>query len=246
MALLAVAVAAADAGSKVLRRHFGSRLDITLKGEAGNLVTNIDVAAKHAVREVLKVARPDDAVTGEELDDIHTVDADIRWSVDPLDGTTGYTRGSPYFATSVAAVDVVTGRWLVGAVNAPSLERRYSASLGGGAWLNTAAGTRRLNGSSAGTGSLLLGTGFSYEEKVRRDQYARLPELMEPFSDLRCIGSAALGLCEAADGSVDAFVESDLFEFDWAAGALITEEAGLAVTRPAKMRGGITAYANHL
>ncbi|WP_331709306.1 inositol monophosphatase family protein, partial [Microbacterium sp. CCH5-D1] len=66
------------------------------------------------------------------------------------------------------------------------------------------------------------------------------------FTDLRSVGSAALGLCLVAEGSVDAFIETDLYEFDWAAGALIAEEAGLIVKRPATMRGGIVAHPPHL
>lgn len=69
---------------------------------------------------------------------------------------------------------------------------------------------------------------------------------MSSFTDLRSVGSAALGLCLAAEGSVDAFIETDLYEFDWAAGALIAEEAGLIVRRPPTRRGGIAAFPPHL
>jgi myo-inositol-1(or 4)-monophosphatase len=243
--LLEVAFAAAAAGAKVLQENQASHLEISVKGEIGNLVTQVDIAAEEAVRAILAARRPDDAITGEELDDIGSVESRIRWSVDPLDGTTNFTRGTPYFGTSVGAVDVSTGKWLVGVVEAPALGRRYWARTGHGAWLTDSRGTRRLTGSDSGRESRLFGTGFSYVEAVRSKQYADLLDLMVGFSDMRSYGSAALGLCEAADGSLDAFVESDLFEFDWAAGALIAEEAGLTVVRPATMRGGITTYSPH-
>lgn len=237
--LLSVARDAAAAGASVLAERAHEPLDITVKGEAGNLVTHIDLAAELVVREIISARRPLDAITGEELADHQSHESPVRWSVDPLDGTTNFARGAPHYCTSVAAVDVVTGDWLVGVVIAPALGRTYFASRGGGAWLETERGIERLHGPASESSSRLLGLGFSYSAAARATQYAAIPDAMAEFSDLRSLGSAALGLCEVADGKLDAFIESDLFEFDWAAGALIAEEAGIAVSRPAGHRGGI-------
>lgn len=240
--LLEIAKTASLAGASVLSERADEPLEITVKGEAGNLVTNIDLAAEQVVRELITDRRPQDAITGEELDDYVNSLAEVRWSIDPLDGTTNYTRGAPYFCTSVAALHVPTNHWLVGAVTAPALGRTYFASRGGGAWLTTSQGLRRLDGPLAGRSARLLGLGFSYSQDVRVTQYAEIPQLMASFSDVRSLGSAALGLCEVADGRLDAFVESDLFEFDWAAGALIAEESGVVVQRPTGMRGGVATF----
>src|SRR5690606_6990821 len=126
------------------------------------------------------------------------------------------------------------------------LDKEYFAMRGDGAWMSHAGKTVRITGPDPDSQTILFGTGFSYDPESRAKQYAALPKLMEQFTDLRSVGSAALGLCLAAEGAVDAFVESDLYEFDWAAGAVIAEEAGLIVHRPETFRGGISAYPKHL
>lgn len=240
--LLDLAKTAAAAGAAILSERADEPLEIFDKSEAGEIVTNIDLAAERAVREVILSRRPGDAITGEELGEHVNTDASVRWSVDPLDGTTNYPRQSPYYCTSVAAIDIATQEWLVGAVVAPALGRAYFASKGGGAWLSTSRGTRQLHGPLQKDSSRLLGLGFSYSRNVRESQFAAIPELMASFTDIRSLGSGALSLCEVADGRLDAYVESDFYEYDWAAGALIVEEAGVAVTRPKGpgLRGGIT------
>lgn len=237
--LLNVAKSAAEIGSALLLDRIHDILEITTKGEVGNIVTDVDLAAEVAIRAEIVGRRPFDGITGEELADRGTTHSPIRWSVDPMDGTSNYARANPYFCTSIAAIDTSSNTWLLGVVNAPALKRLYFATLGGGAWLTTPEGTRQLHGPSEHPDTRLLGLGFSYSREVRQTQFAMIPELMTGFSDIRSLGSAALGLCEVADGRLDAFVETDLYEFDWAAGAVIAEEAGVAVERPAGMRGGI-------
>ncbi|QYH35215.1 inositol monophosphatase family protein [Salinibacterium sp. M195] len=243
--LMDIAQSAAKIGGSLLLDKIHDVLEITTKGEAGNIVTDVDLAAEVAIRSEIVRRRPFDAITGEELEDRGATRSPIRWSIDPMDGTTNYARGNPYFCTSIAAIDTETNTWLVGVVNAPALNRLYFATRGGGAWLTTTEGTRQLHGPSERPGTRLLGLGFSYSREVRETQFAMIPELMSGFSDIRSLGSAALGLCEVADGRLDAFVETDLYEFDWAAGAVIAEESGVTVERPSGMRGGIrTALEN--
>lgn len=237
--LLEVALEAAKAGSRVLADRAGETLDVSTKGQAGDIVTNIDLESERLVRRAIIARRPLDEISGEELEHHENPSARVRWSVDPLDGTTNFARRAPYYCTSVAAQDLTTGHWLVGAVVAPALGRTYFASRGAGAWLTTAQGTSRLLGPTGENSSRLLGLGFSYDPDSRDRQFAAIPRLMTAFSDIRSLGSAALGLCEVADGRLDAFFESDLFEFDWAAGALIAEEAGVTVIRPPGLRGGV-------
>jgi myo-inositol-1(or 4)-monophosphatase len=92
---------------------------------------------------------------------------------------------------------------------------------------------RRLEGPDPGRTGGLLAAGFSYDGATRTGQLAELPGLMEGYGDLRRLGSAALELCLVADGTLDAFYERGLNEHDFAAGALIAEEAGAVVRRPA-------------
>jgi myo-inositol-1(or 4)-monophosphatase len=233
--LLDVALAAARAGAQVLSAGALAAPEITVKGERGNLVTNVDVAAERAVREVLEVRRPGDQVTGEELPDTVPSQAGLRWSIDPLDGTTNFTRGIPYYATSVGVVDG-DGCWLAGAVIAPALDKCYFGSVGGGAWLADSRGVRRLTGpTSDDGGARLLGMGYSYSAKTRAEQYAMTADLMAGYTDARSLGSAALAVCAVAEGTLDGYVETDLAEYDWAGAAVIAEAAGLQVVRPTAM-----------
>ncbi|QEN14688.1 inositol monophosphatase family protein [Mycolicibacterium sp. ELW1] len=229
--LLDVALAAARSGADVLAAGARGDLQITTKGEQGNLVTNVHVAAEHAVRGVIGARRPADEITGEELPPAGRPTAAVRWSIDPLDGTTNFTRGIPYYATCVGAVDA-DGDWLAGAVVAPALGKTYFAHRGGGAWLADAAGVRRLAGPDNGAGARLLGMGYSYSADVRREQFTLTAQHMRDYTDARIFGSAALAICAVAEGAIDGFVETDLAEHDWAAAAVIAEEAGLRVSRP--------------
>lgn len=230
--LLDVAREAAAAGAAVLARRSIEGLNAVNKSADGDWVTAFDTAAEQAVREVLARRRPQDTVTGEELEDTVPVHASgIRWSIDPLDGTTNFIRNIAYYATSVAAVDD-DGVWLAGVVHAPALVRVYSAARGHGAWLAEHGNVRQLTGPDPARVGKLLGTGFSYDAGVRAEQYAALPELVSGYADIRRLGSAALDLCMVADGTLDGYSERGLNEYDYAAGALIAEEAGVPVLRP--------------
>ena len=95
----------------------------------------------------------------------------------------------------------------------------------------------RLTGPVPGRSGRLLATGFGYDPAHRQVQVRALEALLPGFGDVRRIGSAALDLCMVADGTLDAYAEFGTQEWDWAAGALIAEEAGAAVRRPASPDG---------
>ncbi len=230
--LLAVARAAARAGAAVLAGRSSTALELTNKGEAGDWVTDFDVAAENAVRGVILEHRTTDAITGEEHGTTRPENpSGYRWSIDPLDGTTNFIRNIVYYATSVAVADA-DGAWLAGVVDAPALGRTYYASRGGGAWLEQEGIRTRLTGPQPGRKGQILATGFSYDPGVRAEQAEVLGGLMDGFADVRRLGSAALDLCLVADGTHDAYGERGLNEHDFAAGALIAEEAGCWVRRP--------------
>lgn len=233
--LLHLAEQAAAAGAEVLAQRDVAALGATRKSSDTDWVTAFDLAAERAVRSVIVNLRPHDVITGEELGT--TVPAGkhdgsrVRWSVDPLDGTTNFIRNIVYYCTSVAAADD-DGTWLAGVVHAPALRRIYWASRGGGSWLSDHGTVRRLAGPGTGRGRLLA-TSFSYDPATRAAQVDDLGALLDGFGDMRRLDSAALELCMVADGTLDAFVERGLNEHDFAAGALIAEEAGVVVHRPA-------------
>lgn len=230
--LLELAKAAAAAGARILAGRNVEEFHAANKSSEGDWVTAFDLAAEEAVREVIIAARPQDHITGEELDARVASDGSgLRWSIDPLDGTTNFIRNIVYYCTSVAVMDD-DGAWLAGVVAAPALGRTYWAARGQGAWLREGGKTRRLSGPPAGRHGKLMGTAFAYDPERRARQLQDFPALMNGFSDLRRIGSAALDLCMVADGTLDAYGERGLHEHDWAAGILIAEEAGAWVHRP--------------
>jgi myo-inositol-1(or 4)-monophosphatase len=242
--LLELAKEAAAAGAAVLADRNTQDLAASNKGAAGDWVTAFDVAAEDAVRNVLLGARPDDAITGEENGThIPASPSGYRWSIDPLDGTTNFIRNIVYYGTSVAVADP-EGVWLAGVVNAPALGKLYFASRGEGAWLQEGGTVTRLYGPVQGRTGQILASGFSYDPETRVEQALALAGFMEGFADLRRLGSAALDLCLVADGTHDAYGERGLNEHDFAAGALIAEEAGCWVRRPrltSPLLGGPTA-----
>jgi myo-inositol-1(or 4)-monophosphatase len=197
-------------------------------------VTDADRESEEAIRTRVTTLRPDDTVLGEEDGGPAPEPGQVQWVVDPLDGTTNFVYGLPVFAVSVAArVDGIT---LAGAVAEPATGRLWSAGLGDGArlhdprvsdgWLDIhASSTREIS-------QVLLATGFSYDATQRTAQAAVLGRVIGQINDVRRAGSAALDLCWVAAGAVDAFVEHHLHPWDWAAGALIAEEAGAVVYLP--------------
>lgn len=231
-ALLDLARQAAAAGAEVLAGRNADALAASNKGAAGDWVTAFDVAAEDAVRGIITAARPGDSITGEEHGTTRPAEpTGYRWSIDPLDGTTNFIRNIVYYATSVAVAGP-DGSWLAGVVHAPALGRIYYASRGQGAWLEEGGRVARLEGPVPGRTGQILATGFSYDPAVRSEQAAAFAGLAAGFADVRRLGSAALDLCMVADGTHDAYGERGLNEHDFAAAALIAEEAGCWVRRP--------------
>lgn len=246
--LLAVARAAARAGADQLAARPAGPVDAaTLGAETktsdSDWVTDFDRASEEAIRQVLHAYRPQDEITGEEFGQtIVDEPSGYRWSIDPLDGTTNFLRGLPHYCVSVAVEH--EGIWQAAAIIAPQLGISWYASRGQGAFRIAEHGTVgldthpaepvRLNGPADNPGQL-LGTGFGYDADRRRYQFAQLQDIVSTggFADVRRLGSAALDLCMVAEGSLDAYAEYGLQEYDWAAGALIAAEAGVPVRRPA-------------
>ncbi len=245
--LLECALSAALVGAAELQARFRGPLEISSKTSPEDHVTDADLASEAMVRERIRALRPNDTITGEELANQIGENAKVRWSIDPLDGTINFTRGLPNYATSVGAADVETGEWLVGAVVAPSLGLVYFGKRGHGSFVIRgvkidssttaqslmAAQASRLVGPPRERTTKILATGFSYSAEKRAAQFEELKSIMPQYVDLRRMGSAALDMCAVAEGSIDAYFERDIKEYDWAAAALIAEEAGLTVQRPA-------------
>jgi len=192
-----------------------------LKGHA-DYVTEVDRRAEEAVRDVLAKETPGLGVIGEELGGD---EASEYWLVDPLDGTTNYIHRFPAVGVSVALIS--GGRPAAGAVHAPYLGTTWTAARGQGAEQDGAP----LSVSTSSPEKAIVGTGFPFRHEERLEGYlgVMIPALRR-FEDLRRPGAVALDLAWVASGVFDGFFELALSSWDVAAGALLIEEAGGAVT----------------
>ena len=187
-------------------------------------VTEFDRAAEALIVGELRRLRPDDGIVGEEGADVVGTSG-IDWHLDPIDGTVNFVYDLPMWCTSVAAVDAEGS--VAGAVYAPVLGEMFSAARGGGATLD---GVPVANSEPISLEMALIGTGFSYLPERRRAQGARVAAMIPHVRDIRRYGSAALDLCLAACGRLDAYFEEHLNTWDLAAGVLIAAEAGAVTT----------------
>ncbi len=187
-------------------------------------VTEADKAAEQAIVDGITTDRPNDSIRGEEGAD-KTGTSGVTWHIDPIDGTTNYLYDYPSYAVSVAAE--ISGVVVAGAVFDVASGDLYSAHRGARSVCNDEPihVTTKDELSSA-----LVATGFSYLPNRRREQAEVLVELLPLIRDIRRAGSAAVDLCLLASGRVDAYYESGLNFWDFAAGWIIVEQAGGACT----------------
>jgi myo-inositol-1(or 4)-monophosphatase len=221
---LSVVRPAADLASE-MRAHGVS--GVFTKSTDTDVVTAADQAVERQIRAVLAAARPGDRVLGEEYgtNADQSQPSDVRWILDPIDGTVNYLYGLPQYAVSLAAA--IGGEVVAGVVRNAATGEEWTATKGGGAYR----GEHRLSGSAeTKLGQALVGTGFAYDPAHRAHQAAVMAGLIVHIRDIRRFGSAAIDLCQAAEGRLDAFYEQGLNEWDHAAGGLIAREAGLLVT----------------
>jgi myo-inositol-1(or 4)-monophosphatase len=223
--LLALAVETAREAGRLVVAMRESGVDVAgTKSSPIDVVTEADRACETLIRERLLGARPADGFIGEEGDDIAGTSG-VQWIVDPIDGTVNYLYGLPQYAVSLAAE--VDGVVVAGVVRNAATGDEWTATLGGGAWRDG----RRLSGSVRTTlDQTLLATGFGYDPARRAHQGAVVAGLITRVRDIRRFGAAALDLCMAAEGMVDAYYEKGLNPWDHAAGGLVAAEAGLRVS----------------
>ena len=228
--LLAVARAAASAAAQVLIAGQGAAHRVLAKSSPTDPVSETDVAAEQAIRAVLAERRPGDAILGEEGG--ATGDGELRWVIDPLDGTTNFLYGIPQYAVSVACEDADGA--IAGVVLDPVRGEEFSATRSGPAQLDGVeiTGTDHQELSTA-----LVATGFAYAAEVRARQAEILARLLPQVRDIRRAGAAALDLAWCACGRHDAYWERGVKPWDIAAGGLIAARAGLDLVLLPEARG---------
>ncbi|HMC56957.1 MAG TPA: inositol monophosphatase family protein [Gemmatimonadaceae bacterium] len=236
--LLATCVAAAVRAGDVIRVG-ATKLDGLHWEKKGpsDFVSVVDRDAEHALSEIIRERHPDAVLIAEEGSPKAAPGA-LTFVADPLDGTTNFLHGFPWYAVSIAAL--VDGRHAAAVVLNVANGELFTATAGGGA---------RRNGQPIRVSPVtdptmaLIGTGFPFKHREGIKPYMGvLPRLMEGAAGLRRAGSAALDLADVACGRYEAFWELRLAPWDVAAGILLIRESGGIVTdlngKPAPVEHG--------
>ncbi|KTC94981.1 inositol-1-monophosphatase [Legionella feeleii] len=231
--LLNIAITAARLAGDIIVRHLEQldRIKITAKSSE-EYFTEVDIKAEQAIIHTIHKAYPEHGIIAEESG-IHNDNADSVWIIDPLDGTTNYMHGFPFFSVSIA--HKVKNRIEHAVVYDPIHHECFSASRGRGAQLND----RRIRVSKqTQLNAALLGTGFPFRNTALAQRYLPTFEaLIGKCAGVRRTGSAALDLAYVASGRLDGFWEFGLRPWDIAAGSLIVKEAGGLIS---DLQGGET------
>ncbi|TXS95212.1 inositol monophosphatase [Parahaliea maris] len=216
--------AARKAGEQIVRASDDlDRIEVTTKGR-NDFVSEVDRAAENEIAYQLKKAYPDHAILGEEGGLQGDEDADYRWVIDPLDGTTNFLRGIPHYAVSIACL--YKGKVEHAVIVDPVRREEFTASRGRGAALN---GRRIRVSSRPSLEGALLGTGIPFRnhcDDVLGPYSKSIEVLAGQCAGIRRAGAASLDLAYVAAGRLDAFWEKGLAIWDIAAGALLVREAG--------------------
>ena len=242
--ILHVALEAARAAGSILVERRTRTREIRFKG-ARDIVTDADLAANRAIKELLGQHFPADAILSEEdpPPTARLAHAERLWIIDPLDGTTNYARDFPLFCVSIALTE--RGRSLVGVVYDPLRDECFHAVRGEGAFMNAtpirASQVSKLEDAA-------IGGELPREQELREQALGWFASLVSRSMTGRIGGSAALSLCYVGAGRLDAYFHPSLSPWDVAAGMLIAREAGARVRhldgRPATLRGGGYLVAN--
>jgi myo-inositol-1(or 4)-monophosphatase len=222
--MINVAIKAARAAGSIINR---AALDLEAvrisQKQVNDFVTEVDHASEEAIIETLLTAYPGHGILAEESGSEHGAqDSEFVWIIDPLDGTTNFIHGFPFYCVSIALA--VKGKIEQAVVYDPTRNDLYTATKGRGAFVND----RRLRVSKrTDLKQCLLATGFPFREGDNFKQHlAILGDIMPRTAGLRRPGAAALDLAHVAAGLTDGFFETGLQPWDVAAGSLLVTEAG--------------------
>jgi myo-inositol-1(or 4)-monophosphatase len=226
-ALLATCVAAAARAAEIIRAGAERRESLAWESKSrGDFVSEIDLAAEQAITDIVHDRHPEARLLAEERASTTADRAGLLFVADPLDGTTNFLHGFPWYAVSIAAM--IDDEPVAGVVLNAANGELFTATAGGGA---------RKNGQPIAVSTIadpirsLLATGFPFKEGAAFDEYLRtMPRLMRETSGIRRPGAAALDLADVACGRFEAFWELRLAPWDIAAGMLLVREAGGVIT----------------
>lgn len=220
-----VAVQAALKAGEIIKRGWGTDFIIEAKPGRQNFVTEYDRSSEKSIISFIQDYYPNHSILAEESG-FSKKDETYTWIIDPLDGTTNFSRHIPLFVVSIALADEKGS--LSGVIYQPITHELFIAERGRGAYLN---GQRLSVSKNHNFSDMIIGIGLPYDvEDSTLDCIDHLTHFARQGLTLRNLGSAALNLAYVAAGRFDAMILNKLSPWDHAAGSLLVEEAGGEVT----------------
>lgn len=218
--MLETAEAAARKAGAFLREQWRESRSLEKKGFR-DWVTDADYASQQIMTDFIRQRHPDHGFQTEEVDGELPEVGDVIWLVDPVDGTTNFSRQQPNFSITLAAV--AGGRVQAGVVYDPIRDETFVAEAGGGSRLN---GEKAAVSDVDGLERAIVALDWAHAPAQRQQTLDALGRFAHEVRTIRAIGSAALALAWVAAGRLDAYLNVGLQPWDLAAGALLIREAG--------------------
>ena len=231
-----VAINTAATAGEWIKSKLGTFKNLDLKYSPHDLVTEVDKGSETLIRNLIMTHFPQHSFLGEEGVEpgpaasaaalANVSDAEYLWIVDPIDGTTNYVHGFPFFVVSIALA--YKGEVIVGVVYDPSRDELFVAEKGKGAYVK---GKRMSVSPENKLSDSLIGSGFPADRNYALPINQKGIQAIAPkVRNIRALGSAALQLAYVAAGRLSGFWEIGLNSWDIAAGALLIQEAGGTVS----------------
>lgn len=232
----AVAINAASKAGEWIKSKLGTVKELNTKYSAQDLVTEVDKGAEQMIRKLIQTHFPDHYILGEESVQPgpeasaqalqETLNEEYVWIVDPVDGTTNYVHGFPFYSISIALA--YKGEIIVGVIYDPSRDEMFVAEKGKGAYVH---GKPTAVSGEITLETSLLATGFPTDQKFAFPiNMTGLQHLAPQVRNIRSGGSAALHMAYVAAGRLTGFWEIGLNAWDLAAGVLLVTESGGTVS----------------
>ena len=222
---LSTAITAAKKAGALIKKEYGhgSRVSYSYK-DAHNIVTKTDIESESIIISTIQEKFPNHSIFSEEKGAIEN-SSDYLWIIDPLDGTTNFSRKLPYFCVSIGFS--YKNELLMGVIYQPITDELFTALKSKGAFLNGR--IIRIHKSAQIERAVIAHSrGATSQEKTQSGHIVNA--LSKTTHTLRMLGSAALNLCQTASGTFDAVVANGLVSYDIAAGLVIAKEAGAIIT----------------
>lgn len=230
--LLETAVSSALSAGQLLREYWTRPRHIASKG-LRDVVTDADFASQALITGKVLAQFPSHGFMVEEDDPTLPTSGDYIWVIDPVDGTSNYSRqmGNYTVSIGVARPHPATNELQVvaGAIYDPQRDELFSGFVGGGAWLGTAAETRQRPLAVSPVGEMyeaILALDWSHQPELREQAVAILNTAAPLVRTVRAVGSAALALAWVASGRLEMYYNLGIKPWDAAAGQLLVREAG--------------------